>query len=853
MRKKSDKNSKQENKKIMAKSKSILDKKVVVTAGIAVMATLLTIAIVFGVISLFENFAENAINQSKLNYSVNFLSPFQNSDENTGSSKLDVDGVTTYFQPYRNSLSKGVEERNGEIINSEPWAVWGLFADNLEMGGKYRVTVNMAIDNKPEDKFAVVAKINTHQTGLTGGHHICETVNDITKEIQADSFKAENEFSEVTFDFEYKEVNGDEIIHNHSGKWSDFDDVYDKGKVELRIGWPDETVGIKIKSIKLERINGKLKEAKVTSSEERIPLDKKYNIKYTVTPEDSSGSDIKWNSNDEKIAIVKNGTIIPQSVGKTTITYNIGGGNNGEINVEVYTPVNDLTLNETEKLLKVGEKFNLVPTVMPITADAEIKWISTDENIVTVEAGEIKAISNGIVIVKAQTEKMEAICTIYVSNSFKDVIKGVNVEDWVYDAVANVCAKGTMSGISAESFEPQGNINRKDFLFGVAKLLGYEYELEKIKGAQWPFEDSVEETYKDAIAYLYKENIFTGNVRNKKIYIDGNDGIERQEALSILGKTIDRNKGITIQLNFTDADEINEVYIENIKNIISNNIKISKLIEGNEVLKPTDKLLRQDAAELFNILEVRVTDIPKLESIKVFLGKEDSSAVLDEKLSQRIPVKVSYNVIKLLPVQWDKSDISKIGQVGIYKILGKVRFRNEIWEVTTSVIVEDFIEDRGFGEVFYAGECMSKIGAYTGVDERIRILPVGEIPGETGDGDHGVWGVETELEPGRYIVNFVIQVDKETADENAKKGAQIARINPAFDSGEIELQLRSITLDNFEESNVWYNINCEFVIPAGIRIIELRLWYNNNVTMKVREIEVFGVSKTFPKERENNT
>ena len=841
-------NKKAESNKVVnkrKKTKKFINKKTV----LASLAVLVTVAVVVGVLYLFEDTATKIIDDAKLNYSVVFSSPFQNSDESTGSSKLDEDGITTYFMPYRNHLSKGTEEINNETVNSKPWAIWGLLADELEIGGKYRVSMMLALDDIPQDPSLVVAEINTHQTGLTEGHHICETINDITKEITAGDFSKENEFIEVVFDFEYKEVKDSDIIHNHSQNWSAFDGTYDVGKVELRVGWEDESVGLKIKEVSLKRLNRKLKSVSITPPNNRIPLNKNYNIKYSVTPEDASASDIKWSSSNEKVADVRNGMIVPKSVGKATLSYAIEAGNSGNFEIEVYMPLEEIVIDTDEKLLKAGEGFNLNTTLKPNGADSDIKWTSSNENIATVKAGEVKALSNGITTIKAEAQGREATCTVYVSDSFKDVIAGENIEDWAYEAITAVCAKGIMTGIDIETFNPMGNISRKEFLLSFAKLLGYQNELAGLKAVKWPFADEVNSEYKDAILYLYKENIFNGISKNKKLYVEGDSNIERQEALGLLGKTIDRDKEAVNEMHFSDSNETNKIYIEDIKNIISNGIKISKLVNGNECLKPTEKLTRQEAADFFIKLDINIVNILELEGIKVFLDKENNIDVLKEKLSQKIPVEISYHVVKLLSVEWNKADTDKIGNVGMYKITGKVRFRNEIKEVSSYVKVEDFIEDKEFGEIIYAGNCESKEGSYKEDGDSVIVLPVGRIPGETGDGDHGVWSANIDLAPGRYIVNFVIQVDKSTANDKAKKGAQIARINPAFDSGEIELQLRSITLDNFDKSNVWYNINCEFVMPEGSKTIELRLWYNNNVTMKVREIEVYGVSKILPKER----
>ena len=71
-----------------------------------------------------------------------------------------------------------------------------------------------------------------------------------------------------------------------------------------------------------------------------------------------------------------------------------------------------IKLNESVKELVVGESFMLTATTTP--ADAEIVWSSSNEAIVTVDNGNVLAISAGSATVTAKNDTATATCEITV-------------------------------------------------------------------------------------------------------------------------------------------------------------------------------------------------------------------------------------------------------------------------------------------------------------------------------------------------------------------------------------------------------------------------------------------------------
>ena len=76
------------------------------------------------------------------------------------------------------------------------------------------------------------------------------------------------------------------------------------------------------------------------------------------------------------------------------------------------TEENKITLSETAKELAVGESFTLTATTTP--ADAEVVWSSSDETVVTVDNGNVLAISVGTATVTAKNDTATATCEITV-------------------------------------------------------------------------------------------------------------------------------------------------------------------------------------------------------------------------------------------------------------------------------------------------------------------------------------------------------------------------------------------------------------------------------------------------------
>lgn len=151
-----------------------------------------------------------------------------------------------------------------------------------------------------------------------------------------------------------------------------------------------------------------------------VALGNKVQIGASVVPVTATNKDIKWVSSDTSVAkISSSGVVTALKTGKTTITATtVEGGHSITCTVQVYKPVESVTLNKTSRTLDVGDTYKLKATVLPEDATKKtVKWSSSDPSVATVdENGVITAVSIGTAVIKVRTDSSgkTAECTVRV-------------------------------------------------------------------------------------------------------------------------------------------------------------------------------------------------------------------------------------------------------------------------------------------------------------------------------------------------------------------------------------------------------------------------------------------------------
>ena len=119
----------------------------------------------------------------------------------------------------------------------------------------------------------------------------------------------------------------------------------------------------------------------------------------TVYPLNATDAEIIWESSNESVATVDNGTITALSGGTTTITATCGDFSNSCL-ITVYVPVSDITLSETSISVIKDCLYKIRASVLPADAtDKAVTWSSDDTTVAKVERGLIEAVGVGNAVI----------------------------------------------------------------------------------------------------------------------------------------------------------------------------------------------------------------------------------------------------------------------------------------------------------------------------------------------------------------------------------------------------------------------------------------------------------------------
>lgn len=130
-----------------------------------------------------------------------------------------------------------------------------------------------------------------------------------------------------------------------------------------------------------------------------------------------NSSNIIWTSSNEKVATVQNGKVIAITEGSTIITATINGNKSTcRVNVSSnYVPVKGISLNKSNLDILLGTSEQLIQTVNPIDAtNRDVIWTSSNEEVVTVENGNVVAKKLGFAIITASISGFKSTCRVNV-------------------------------------------------------------------------------------------------------------------------------------------------------------------------------------------------------------------------------------------------------------------------------------------------------------------------------------------------------------------------------------------------------------------------------------------------------
>ncbi len=148
----------------------------------------------------------------------------------------------------------------------------------------------------------------------------------------------------------------------------------------------------------------------------------KETLTATVAPDNATDKSVTWESSNEDVATVVNGTVTAVAAGEATITVKTANGMTATCKVTVIVSATGVSLNKTELTLEAGAEETLTATVTPDNAtDKSVTWESSNEDVATVVNGTVTAVAAGEATITVKTANgMTATCKVTVKEAAVD-------------------------------------------------------------------------------------------------------------------------------------------------------------------------------------------------------------------------------------------------------------------------------------------------------------------------------------------------------------------------------------------------------------------------------------------------
>ena len=179
-------------------------------------------------------------------------------------------------------------------------------------------------------------------------------------------------------------------------------------------------------------------------------------ITAKILPEDAKTKALDWNSSDNKIVTVSDGTLKAKSAGTAVVTVKAENNIKATCNVTVADKeITSVTLSSTDVSVKEGKKIQLKAKTQPSDAPSGVlEWSSSDENIAIVNSdGYVTGVKSGVANIICKSEKSTSSTTPTTAQT-QIIVKPV------YPA-NNVGVITTMNSSPSEI----GNTYKGDFIF----------------------------------------------------------------------------------------------------------------------------------------------------------------------------------------------------------------------------------------------------------------------------------------------------------------------------------------------------------------------------------------------------
>ena len=146
-----------------------------------------------------------------------------------------------------------------------------------------------------------------------------------------------------------------------------------------------------------------------------------FTLTGSVAPANASYPNVTWSSSDTSVAVVSGGQVTTVGIGSAVITCQAEAD---PVSAQCAVTVNPIavtavTLNETARMLSVGESLSLIPTLTPNNATfTDVTWISSDPSVANVINGTVYGVLSGSAVITCKTvyDGVTASCAITVED-----------------------------------------------------------------------------------------------------------------------------------------------------------------------------------------------------------------------------------------------------------------------------------------------------------------------------------------------------------------------------------------------------------------------------------------------------
>lgn len=173
-----------------------------------------------------------------------------------------------------------------------------------------------------------------------------------------------------------------------------------EGRVDVKITSGNGISAFKIYNVKYFP----LEDIEMTSSN-MLFVGENSKIEYVLKPNNASNKTLTWSSSDNNILYVNQaGVLTAKNSGNVIITAISPDGLKKDFEINVIKAVNEIILDNSNVRVEKGKsvqiKFNIEPSDIDLNS---LKWSSNDNNIATVENGNITGVSSGITFVTVKS------------------------------------------------------------------------------------------------------------------------------------------------------------------------------------------------------------------------------------------------------------------------------------------------------------------------------------------------------------------------------------------------------------------------------------------------------------------